>query len=217
MLNKKALISALMLAGLISVFAQSNTNSPYTRYGLGDLVDQGFANNAAMGGIGYALRNSGHINMLNPASFTAVDSLSFMFDVGMSLKSSNFQENGIKNNARNSSFDYIAMQFRLHPRLGMAIGFTPYTTLGYNFTTTQPVEGINDVTATNTFYGDGGLQKITGGLGFKILDNLSIGVNAGYLYGTLQYQATKGFSISSDQTNVYNSIKVNSYVADFGL
>lgn len=51
------------------------------------------------------------------------------------------------------------MQFRLHPRLGMAIGFTPYTTLGYNFTTTQPVEGINDVTATNTFYGDGGLQK----------------------------------------------------------
>ena len=72
MLNKKALISALMLAGSISVFAQSNTNSPYTRYGLGDLVDQGFANNAAMGGIGYALRNSGHINMLNPASFTEI-------------------------------------------------------------------------------------------------------------------------------------------------
>ena len=217
MLNKKALIGTLMLAGSLSALAQSSINSPYTRYGLGELSDRGFANNAAMGGIGYALRNSGHINMLNPASFTAVDSLSFMFDVGMSLKSSNFQENGIKNNAKNSSFDYIAMQFRLHPRLGMAIAFTPYSTLGLNFTTTQPVEGAEDVTATNLFYGDGGLQQITGGLGFKVLDNLSIGVNAGYIYGTLQYQSTKGFSVSSDQTNVYNNIKVNSYVADFGL
>ena len=217
MLNKKALIGTLMLAGSLSALAQSSINSPYTRYGLGELSDRGFANNAAMGGVGYALRNSGHINMLNPASFTAVDSLSFMFDVGMSLKSSNFQENGIKNNAKNSSFDYIAMQFRLHPRLGMAIAFTPYSTLGYNFTTTQPVEGAEDVTATNLFYGDGGLQQITGGLGFKVLNNLSIGVNAGYIYGTLQYQSTKGFSVSSDQTNVYNNIKVNSYVADFGL
>lgn len=100
-----------MLAGSLSALAQSSINSPYTRYGLGELSDRGFANNAAMGGIGYALRNSGHINMLNPASFTAVDSLSFMFDVGMSLKSSNFQENGIKNNAKNSSFDYILSQF----------------------------------------------------------------------------------------------------------
>lgn len=217
MLKNKALLSALMIAGSLTAAAQSSTNSPYTRYGLGDLSNRGFANNAAMGGIGYGLRNSGHINMLNPASFTTVDSLSFMFDVGMSLKSSNYQENGIKNNAKNSSFDYIAMQFRLHPRLGMAIGFTPYSTVGYNFSTTQPVEGNENITATNLFYGDGGLQQITAGLGLKILDNLSVGVNAGYLYGSLLYQTTIGFSTSSDQTNVYNKIKVNSYVADFGL
>ena len=64
MLNKKALIGTLMLAGSLSALAQSSINSPYTRYGLGELSDRGFANNAAMGGVGYALRNSGHINML---------------------------------------------------------------------------------------------------------------------------------------------------------
>ena len=89
-----------MLAGSLSALAQSSINSPYTRYGLGELPDRGFANNAAMGGIGYALRNSGHINMLNPASFTAVDSLSFMFDVGMSLKSSNFQHQAENHKSR---------------------------------------------------------------------------------------------------------------------
>ena len=48
MLNKKALIGTLMLAGSLSALAQSSINSPYTRYGLGELSDRGFANNAAM-------------------------------------------------------------------------------------------------------------------------------------------------------------------------
>lgn len=31
--------------------AQNNTNSPYTRYGYGDLSDQNFGNSKAMGGL----------------------------------------------------------------------------------------------------------------------------------------------------------------------
>ena len=134
-----------------------------------------------MGGIGYGLRNSKHINVMNPASYSAVDSLSFMFDLGMSLKSSNYQENGVKAKAKNSSFDYIAMQFRLHPRLGMVVGFTPYSTVGYSFTTTTPLAG-SEYTKTSIFTGEGGLQQVFGGLGFKIRDNLSIGANFRYLY-----------------------------------
>lgn len=215
--NKVLLFSVLMLGSCLTAIAQSSTNSPYTRYGLGDLSDRGFANNAAMGGVGYGMRYSGNINLTNPASISSVDSLSFMFDLGMSLKSSNYKENGITSNAKNSSFDYIAMQFRLHKRLGFAIGFTPFSNVGYNFSTTTPVEGNEDYTATNTFYGDGGLQQVTAGLGFKILDNLSIGASAGYIYGSLDYQSSVAFNTNSDQTIVYNSVKVKSYVADFGL
>ena len=105
----------MLISGYLSVAAQSSTNSPYTRYGLGDLSDRGFANNAAMGGIGYGIRNNGYINMTNPAAFSSVDSLSFMFDLGMSLKSSNFKENGISANAKNSSFDYIAIHDGARP------------------------------------------------------------------------------------------------------
>lgn len=206
-----------MVAGTMAAAAQSSTNSPYTRYGLGDLSNNAFTNNVAMGGIGYGLRDQSHINMMNPASYSAVDSLSFMFDVAMSLKSSNYQENGFKSNAKNASFDNLAMQFRLHPRLGMVIAFTPYSTVGYSFSTTSPVEGVSDVTATNAFSGNGGLQQITAGLGFKILDNLSIGVNGGYLYGSMTYQSSIGFNTTSDQTNVYNTTDVKSYVVNFGL
>lgn len=203
--------------GAVAANAQSSTNSPYTRYGLGELSDQAFAHNVAMGGIGYALRSSEQINVMNPASYSAVDSLSFMFDIGMGLKSSNYQENGYKTNAKNASFDYLAMQFRLHPRVGFAVGFTPYSNVGYKFSRTSDIENSDDVTLTNTFYGDGGLQQIFGGIGFKILDNLSIGANVGYLYGEIDYQTLATLSNGGDQTTTYNNISINSYIANFGL
>ncbi|MCF2598624.1 hypothetical protein I6E10_07765 [Phocaeicola barnesiae] len=184
---------------------------------MGELSDQAFAHNAAMGGIGYALRSSEQINVMNPASYSAVDSLSFMFDIGMGLKSSNYQENGYKTNAKNASFDYLAMQFRLHPRVGFAVGFTPYSNVGYKFSRTSDIENSDDVTLTNTFYGNGGLQQIFGGIGFKILDNLSIGANVGYLYGEIDYQTLATLSNGGDQTTTYNNISINSYIANFGL
>lgn len=217
MSSNKALFSALFIMGAVAANAQSSTNSPYTRYGLGELSDQAFAHNAAMGGIGYALRSSEQINVMNPASYSAVDSLSFMFDIGMGLKSSNYQENGYKTNAKNASFDYLAMQFRLHPRVGFAVGFTPYSNVGYKFSRTSDIENSDDVTLTNTFYGDGGLQQIFGGIGFKILDNLSIGANVGYLYGEIDYQTLATLSNGGDQTTTYNNISINSYIANFGL
>lgn len=217
MSSNKALFSALFIMGAVAANAQSSTNSPYTRYGLGELSDQAFAHNAAMGGIGYALRSSEQINVMNPASYSAVDSLSFMFDIGMGLKSSNYQENGYKTNAKNASFDYLAMQFRLHPRVGFAVGFTPYSNVGYKFSRTSDIENSDDVRLTNTFYGDGGLQQIFGGIGFKILDNLSIGANVGYLYGEIDYQTLATLSNGGDQTTTYNNISINSYIANFGL
>ena len=108
------------------------------------------------------------------------------------------------------------MHFRLHPRLGAVIGFTPYSTVGYSFTTTKPLEGSEN-SSTSIFTGDGGLQQVFGGLGFKILDNLSIGANFGYLYGDINYQTQIGFNTTADYSITYNKIKVNSFTADFGV
>ena len=126
MMLYKRLINFCLLA-LIAVMAtaQSGTNSPYTRYGFGQLSDQSFGNSKAMGGIAYGLRNGFQINASNPASYSAVDSLTFLFDAGLSLQNANFKEGTIKTNAKNSTIDYIAMQFRLMENLGFAAGFLP--------------------------------------------------------------------------------------------
>ena len=49
-----------------------------------------------MGGIAYGLRDGSHINPLNPASYTAIDSLTFLFDGGFSMQNTNFSSEGTK-------------------------------------------------------------------------------------------------------------------------
>lgn len=217
MSSKKVIISAMFATASIFAFAQSSTNSPYTRFGFGDLSDQVFTSNAAMGGVGNALRSSRHINPINPASYTSVDSLSFMFDIGFSMKSSNYKEGNITSNARNSSFDYLAMQFRLHPRVGMVLGFTPFSTIGYNFNTTDYASNSNSVSVTNTYFGDGGTNVVFAGLGLKIIENLSIGANIGYLYGKHEYSTTATLSNGGDYTINYRNLNVKSYKLDLGI
>ena len=151
MINYKRLISALIILTFTGLtIAQTSTNSPYTRYGFGSLADQGFGNSKAMGGIAYGLRNGYQINASNPASYTAVDSLTFLFDAGMTLQNANFKEGNIKTNAKNSSFDYLAMQFRLWKRMGMAVGFLPFSTVGYSLSNTSELTKDEDGTVLQT-------------------------------------------------------------------
>ena len=110
MINYKRLISASILLTVTGLaVAQTSTNSPYTRYGFGQLADQNFGNSKAMGGIAYGLRNGYQINASNPASYTAIDSLTFLFDAGMTLQNANFKDGNVKTNAKNSSFDYCLL------------------------------------------------------------------------------------------------------------
>lgn len=75
------------LAFSIGIYAQSGTNSPYSQYGLGVLSDQTSGFNRGMNGVGLGFREHNQVNFINPASYSAVDSLSFIFDVGSPARS----------------------------------------------------------------------------------------------------------------------------------
>ena len=65
---------------LLPLMAQNNTNSPYTRFGYGDLRDRSFGAGQNMDNVGYGLRSPKQINPMNPASYSCMDSLTFLFD-----------------------------------------------------------------------------------------------------------------------------------------
>ena len=85
-----------------------------------------------MGGIAYGLRDKYQTNFANPASYTAVDSLTFIFDGAVSLQNTNLSNGTLKRNAKNSSFDYITMQFRASKWTAISLGLLPYSNVGYS-------------------------------------------------------------------------------------
>ena len=209
-----------MLCAMLA-FAQSGTNSPYTRYGFGQLSDQSFGNSKAMGGISYGLRDGFQINASNPASYTAVDSLTFLFDAGLSLQNANFKEGAVQTNAKNSTVDYLAMQFRLFKKMALSAGFLPYSIVGYNMGQTNEVgsdDYNNPIQASDTYTGDGGLQQVFVGLGYKVFENLSVGMNFSYLYGNITHSVATVFNNSNAFSSLRtDKIKVSDYKLDLGV
>ncbi|MDO5460105.1 MAG: hypothetical protein Q4F44_00510 [Bacteroidales bacterium] len=212
-MNKKLITILLGLIAFVSVYADNGINSPYSRYGIGILNNQGLGVNRQMGGLGYALRSNSYINILNPASFSAADTLTMLFEAGMTLQNVNFKEGNRQINAKNASFDYIAMQFRVRKGLGVSLGFLPYSTVGYSFSTVSN-QGSNE-TSTDTYSGSGGIYQPYIGIGWQPIKGLSIGAMASYIYGDIDHNVSIDFANSTDRSRTYN-VSVRSYKLDLG-
>ena len=213
-------LSVSCLSGLNTAKAQTGVNSPYSRYGLGLLSDQSTGITKSMGGIGAGFRYPNTLNMKNPASYSTVDTLTFIADLGFALQNGNFSENGVRVNAHNAYINHLAMQFRILPKVGMTVGFMPFSNVGYGFSETQLVRRDEDgeITATNSYSGTGSVRQFIGGLGWRPTKWLSIGANASYLSGDITHSINNTYSTTDVQSRskTYNA-EMSALKLDFGL
>ncbi|WP_455061855.1 hypothetical protein [Prevotella fusca] len=219
----KKIIAAVFLAGLtVQVSAQSGTNSPYSQYGLGALASQATGFNRGMNGLAYGFHEHNQVNYMNPASYASVDSLSFIFDAGVSLQLTNFDENGNKVNAHNADIEYVAASFRAFKHVGVSFGILPYSNVGYNFSNTQNVNAFPSTSSPNATYsniysGNGGLHMVYLGAGWEPFKGIAFGANISYLWGTLNRSSTNTYSDSYVNTLSKNyTAQVKSYKVDLG-
>lgn len=212
-MNKKIFVLSMLLLSFIGIYADNGSNSPYSRYGVGLLSDQSLGVNRQMGGIGYGLRSNKYINILNPASFSEADTLTMLFEAGFSLQNVNFKEGSKRINAKNASFDYIAVEFRVCKNLGMSAGFLPYSTVGYSFNNTTNA-GSNEE-SVNSYNGSGGIYQPFIGLGWKPFKGVSVGIMGSYIYGDITHEVGINFTNSTDRSRTYN-VSMKSYKLDFG-
>lgn len=184
--GKKRLFSLVtLLAITITAFAQQvGTNSPYGRYGYGQLSNPSIGASEAMGGISYGLRRSQHVNPGNPASYSELDTLTFIFDIGISGHYAKYNDGINTQNFYNGNLDYVAMQFPLFRNVGASIGVLPYSKVGYTYGRTQTT---TDLQYDEIYNGSGGLSQIYGGIAYEPFKFVSLGVNVGYLFGNIHY------------------------------
>lgn len=201
------LCSATVLLAGLSSFAQTQPGaygsySPYSIYGVGNLHEGGSAYNKSMGGVGIAMRDNRYLNIKNPASVTARDSLSFMVDMSLYNTNRVFRQSGNSNSNNVVNIGDIAISFPLFRNAAMMVGVTPYSSSGYNYTsnniTTDPSVIVNSKNVTYSAEGQGSLYEVFAAAGVSFLNNrLSIGGEVIEHFGDIEKQSNLSFGNSS--------------------
>lgn len=181
------IVAIMILFASVNVNAQVTSQSPYSRYGLGNMKGLLLPQFRAMGGISTAVYKPNdyysNINMQNPASYAGVTLTTV--DVGMSGTFKQLKKGDLSEGSFNSTLSHLGLAFPLKAgRTGLSFGLMPYTDLGYEFSNTKPLD--NDTTKVNRLYsGEGGLTKAYFGLGQQFGDHFRVGVNVEYIFGNL--------------------------------
>lgn len=213
--NRGLIIFAVSLVSVLYVQAQPvETNSPYSQLGYGQLGNNSFGMSRAMGGIGYGLRTNQQINPMNPASYTAMDSLTFLFDIGVNIHGSRFKEGSMKETHWNGNLEYISMQFPLGKWMAASAGVIPFSVVGYEYAMKDAL-----TESTSTYIGEGGLNQAYIGLSAQLAKWLSIGVNASYLFGNITHtiNTIPTGSTSSDVGTFERKMSVTDFRIQAGL
>lgn len=193
-------LAVVLMCG--AAWAQNNTHSPFSRFGYGELNDNVPGAYRALGGIGIGMRDGRVINPSQPASYTVVDSTTFMFDLAASGMWNGYQDATGSRNRGNGNLEYLNMQFPIWKQhIGMSLGLIPYSVLGYDF---QLNDSINsDYHYTTAYEGKGGITQVYGGLSFNIVDWVALGANVYYMFGDVTNSRGIGFTeLSSSVTEV---------------
>ena len=183
------------------------TTTPYSKMGYGMLNDNVSSIQRSMGGVGYAMKGGRIINVMNPASYADVDSLTFLWDVGLDLTNLWSKEDGNKGYSFAGGLDYLTGHFRIAKGLGVSFGLLPYSSVGYTYGGT-----INSGSETRS--GSGGFNQLYVGAGYEPIKNLSVGLNIAYLFGT-----TSNTTLISSESSSYftRNMKIRDWNAQLGI
>lgn len=211
-------IRLIVFAALALLFSQRvaaqdidalETYTPYSLYGIGDLSHASSAINKAMGGIGIGVRDNNFVNILNVASLTQRDTLSFMLNIGMVNKNSYLSDAHHTSAFNTIDINNMVMSFPIKNKIAMMVGLTPFSSIGYKYKSTEDDQAIvaryGDIQYKK--YGNGEIDQLFVGVAFPIVKGLSLGVEGIYYFGTLNYHSDVYFNSTTSMRDLQTGWK----------
>ena len=176
-MNNIRLILATLAIALTPFVMKAQSVSPYSMYGYGIIGDHATSMQRQMGGVGYAMNSGRQINVMNPASYASIDSITFLFDLGADVAFIHRTEGNKKENTTGGGVSYLTMQFPITKYMGASLGLLPYSSVGYAFG-----DEIKHGAMSNQ--GEGGINQLYLGLSGKV-KGVSLGFNVSYDVGNI--------------------------------
>ncbi len=188
---KRILCISFFVLLLSSIYGQGGLNSPFSRFGIGNINDQGGMHIRHMGGLGSSFVDPQQLNFINPASLSHLKFTAF--DVGLEMQRSNLDDFQNTSVQWSGNLSYLSLAFPLRNPLnevfsnedykfnwGMGFNLAPISTISYDISRVDSLPSIGAF--ERNFRGSGGFWKATWGNAIKYED-LSFGVNIGYVFG----------------------------------
>lgn len=215
-MSKKILIILLALAMMWPfVSAQNNTHSPFSRFGYGEMNDNIPGAYRALGGVSIGMRDKRVINPAQPASYTVVDSTTFMFDLAGSGMMNQYADANSSRVRGNGNLEYITMQLPIWKHyIGLSVGLMPYSVVGYDFALSDSVN--SNYHYTTSFAGTGGMTQVYGGLSFNVCDWFAVGANLYYMFGDVNNTRSVAFSEGLNSVSETTTLHINDIRGRYG-
>jgi hypothetical protein len=207
-MQHKSRASVFILLFVISFAAsgQKQINSPYARFNIGNLEPAASFKSLGMGGIGIGMKSNSSVYFANPASYSSIDTNSFIFDIGLDYSIVKLSDGINHFTSEDMNFDHLLMGFPIAKGFGMAVGIVSssngYYKLSQSVVKTDPDYDPLVGPYTSVHHGDGGFNKVFIGSGLKINKNFSLGINMLLFFG----QVNRSYLVNFDDfANVYSN------------
>ncbi|MGB8359530.1 MAG: hypothetical protein WCD55_13045 [Bacteroidales bacterium] len=199
-------LSLICLFALLvtAVAGQKNISSPYGRYGIGNLSSQGTFRTLAMGGISSGIRNNLTLNYQTPASYSSIDTASFIFDFGLDYGVTRLNDGNLNYSSSDLNFSHLLLGFPIMKGFGFSAGIMPFSNGNYVISDefSPDLPGLDVAgTLTEMHKGVGGYQKAVIGTGYSPFRNLSVGINAFIVFGDITRYNEFAFGASNSSFN----------------
>ena len=187
-----------MLCTCGHLLGQNNLNSPYSRFGLGDVVNPEFVPLRSMGGISTAFAHPYYTNLSNPASLGALQATAFEIGFDAARVKLKTDESELINWSGNLNYFSLAFPLinpvnRLLDRRktdfnwGMSLSLTPVTRVNHFTVVNEEIAELGPI--IREYRGAGGTNMFSWGNGIKY-KNFHFGLNLGYLFGSIMDEKT---------------------------
>jgi len=206
----------ILLATTITAFSQAE--SPYSRYGLGTLRNPVFSANEGMGYLAAPYASGVNINYSNPASYASLSWTTV--ELGVLIDGAHLTGGDSSYRAGNGSVNHFAIALKpaaKHNDWAISLGLLPFSNVDYNF-----IQNFNDPSIgaySESYVGSGSIYNAYAGAAYKV-KGFSIGANAGFLFGKLEYKKVISFpqdSFASYATQNITDVNVKSFSYNVGI
>ncbi len=192
------------------------TKSPFSRLGIGDIVEPNLVNNQGMGGVGISNGNAWHLNYKNPALLPSntltVFSAGYIGGYQTLRDSVKTESNG------GGNLNYLMLSFPIkRARWASSIGILPYSVIDFVQTSRETVVGSPMDTTLITEEGSGGLNKFFWSNGVALNKNFSVGIEAAYIFGSATAEFSNTLLTSENSFNYSPTVSTEINVRDFFL